>query len=115
VPDGDTPDSVIDHHLSLATGVPRRFLVRRVLPALRSSLRCEWAPVVQTPCGSYCGEPTPRTLLSLNWRSHLAAPVTRHAGALLPHPFTPHLSPERAIGGSTLCCRLASQSRYQPW
>lgn len=41
VPDGDTPDSVIDHHLSLATAVPRRFLVRRVLPALRSSLRCE--------------------------------------------------------------------------
>lgn len=54
-------------------------------------------------------QPAPPALLPLSQRSRLAAALAGGAGALLPHPFTPHLCP-RAIGGSALCCRLASAS-----
>ena len=41
-----------------------------------------------------------------------AAPVTRSAGALLPHPFTPYRG--RSRGGTALCCtcRRASRGRH---
>ncbi|GEM_PF-3510156 len=44
-------------------------------------------------------------------RSRLAADIAADAGTLLLYPFTPYLSP-KAIGGSALCCRLASYWHY---
>jgi hypothetical protein len=55
----------------------------------------------------------PHAPCSSSWRSHLARGVANPAGALLPHPFTPHLS-LAAIGGSALCCRLTSARCYHP-
>lgn len=64
----------------------------------------------RTPCLPH-DEPTPRTLLPIGQRSHLAADIAADAGGLLPHPFTPYLS-QMAIGGTALCCRLASPWHY---
>lgn len=85
----------------------------RVLPAVTVAAAMRASAVVFTrPWPLPHDEPAPRTLLPVSRRSRLAAGITADAGALLPHPFTPYLSP-RAIGGSALCCRLASHKRYR--
>ena len=73
-------------------------------PPSRSPLRREQTHIC---------EPAPPALLPISQRSRLAASITADAGGLLPHPFTPYLCRTcAAIGGTTLCCRLASPPRY---
>lgn len=59
-------------------------------------------------------EPAPRTLLPISRRSRLAADIAADAGGPLTPPFHPSPVPSRAIGGSALCCRLASHGCYHP-
>ena len=105
---GGTPDSVVCRHLSPRTA--------RAAPGLAGATR-------PRRCGCGASErggaralrlphdkPAPRTLLPIGRRSRLAAGIAAGAGAPLARPFTPHLCPW-AIGGSALCCRLASRRR----
>src|SRR6185503_10256423 len=104
-----TPDSVVCRHLSPRearaapglAGVTRRH--RRGGDASERGGRSAAARLPHD-------EPAPRTLLPIGQRSRLAAGIAAGAGRLLPYPFTPYLC-HTAIGGSALCCRLASRRR----
>ncbi len=108
--DGDTPDSVVDHHLSLAVGqaTPHAPGVTRivVIAAMRVN------EVVQTPCGSH--QVAHPTHLAPHQSAQSPSRVCCHPRwCALTAPFHPLPEPVRAIGGTALCCRLASCARYQ--
>jgi hypothetical protein len=108
--DAHTPDSVGCRHLSprTARAAPGSAGITRlaVAAAMRTS-----AVVVTRPESLPRDEPVPHTLLPISRRSRLATDIAAGAGALLPHPFSPHLS-LAAIGGFALCCRLASRRPF---
>jgi hypothetical protein len=92
----------------------RPLLVWRGLPAVAVAAAMRASAVVQTPAARHRlphDKPAPRTLLPISRRSRLAAGIAAGAGRPLPGPFTPYLC-HAAIGGSALCCRLASQRHY---
>jgi hypothetical protein len=87
---GRTPDSVLARHSS-----HRRLLAWWVLPTL--AVAAATGPNRTFGPGRALRPCSPP-------HSRLAYRITAVAGGLLPHRFTPHPHPERAAGGSALCC-----------
>jgi hypothetical protein len=107
-----TPDSV-QAVISLSACGGGRSWPGGCYPPSPLRLRCERAMVVQTHCAPTRG-PAPHTLLPIGQRSRLAAGIAADAGALLPHPFTPHPGRTRAGLLSVAVLRHAQLSPRVP-